>query len=61
VLKDGDKTVVFVVDGNGYKKIPVNVGIEGNDRIEIAEGLKAGDKVVVKGNYLLLQQSKPEQ
>ena len=24
-------------------------------------GLKAGDKVVVKGNYLLLQQSKPEQ
>jgi cobalt-zinc-cadmium efflux system membrane fusion protein len=61
VLKDGDKSVVFVVDGNGYKKVPVNVGIEGNDRIEIAEGLKAGDKVVVKGNYLLLQQSKPEQ
>ena len=24
------------------------------------EGLKAGDKVVVKGNYLLLQQSKAE-
>lgn len=61
VLKDADKTVVFVVDGNGYKKTPVNVGIEGNDRVEIIEGLKAGDKVVVKGNYLLLQQSKPEQ
>ena len=61
VLKDGDQTVVFVADGNAYKKIPVNVGIEGNARIEIIEGLKAGEKVVVKGNYLLLQESKPEQ
>jgi membrane fusion protein, heavy metal efflux system len=61
VLKDGDKTVVFVVDGNAYKKRVVTVGIQGNDRIEIVDGLNAGDKVVVKGNYLLLQQSKPEQ
>jgi cobalt-zinc-cadmium efflux system membrane fusion protein len=61
LLKDGEKVVVFVVDGNGYKKLQVTAGIEGNDRVEIVEGLKAGDKVVVKGNYLLLQQSKPEQ
>jgi hypothetical protein len=27
--------------------------------VEIVDGLNAGDKVVVKGNYLLLQQSKP--
>ena len=32
-----------------------------DDRVEIISGLKAGDKVVIKGNYLLLQQSKPEQ
>jgi cobalt-zinc-cadmium efflux system membrane fusion protein len=61
VLKDGEKTVVFVVDGSGYKKRAVITGIQGDDRVEIVDGLNAGDKVVVKGNYLLLQQSKPEQ
>jgi cobalt-zinc-cadmium efflux system membrane fusion protein len=61
VLNDGGKTVVFVADGNGYKKRAVIAGIQSNDRVEIRDGLNAGDKVVVKGNYLLLQQSKPEQ
>ena len=60
VLDDGGKSVVFVADGNGYKKKIVTAGIKGNDRIEIVDGLSAGDKVVVKGNYLLLQQSKSE-
>jgi RND family efflux transporter MFP subunit len=61
VLNDGGKTIVFVSEGDGYKKRVVTAGIQGNDRVEIIEGLVAGDKVVVKGNYLLLQQSKPEQ
>jgi cobalt-zinc-cadmium efflux system membrane fusion protein len=61
VLNDEGKTVVFVSEGSGYQKRAVSVGIQGNDRVEIIEGLQAGDKVVVKGNYLLLQQSKPEQ
>jgi cobalt-zinc-cadmium efflux system membrane fusion protein len=61
VLDDGGKTVVFVMEGSGYTKREVHVGIQGNGRVEIVEGLAAGDKVVVKGNYLLLQQSKPEQ
>jgi len=59
VLNDEGKTVVFVADGNGYKKRQVQAGIQNNDRVEIIDGLAAGDKVVVKGNYLLLQQSKP--
>jgi len=29
--------------------------------VEIVDGLNPGDKVVVKGNYLLLEQSKPGQ
>ena len=57
VLKDGEKQVVFVADGSGYKKREVTVGITSDDRVEIIEGLAAGDKIVVKGNYLLLQQS----
>jgi cobalt-zinc-cadmium efflux system membrane fusion protein len=61
VLTDGGKTVVFVTDGNGYQKRVVTAGVQSSDRVEIIEGLKEGDKVVVKGNYLLLQQSKPEQ
>ena len=61
VLNDGGKTVVFISEGNGYKKRVVTTGLQGNDRVEIIEGLIDGDKVVVKGNYLLLQQSKPEQ
>jgi cobalt-zinc-cadmium efflux system membrane fusion protein len=61
VLNDDGKTVVFVSEGSDYKKRAVIAGIQGNDRVEIVDGLNAGDKVVVKGNYLLLQQSKPEQ
>jgi cobalt-zinc-cadmium efflux system membrane fusion protein len=57
VLDDNGKTVVFVAAGNAYAKREVHAGIQGNGRVEIIEGLQAGDKVVVKGNYLLLQQS----
>ena len=60
VLDDGGKSVVFVAEGSGYAKRGVNLGIQGDGRVEIIEGLQAGDKVVVKGNYLLLQQSKPQ-
>jgi cobalt-zinc-cadmium efflux system membrane fusion protein len=61
VLTDGGKTIVFVADGGSYKRRVVTTGMQGGDRVEIIEGLKEGEKVVVKGNYLLLQQSKPEQ
>ena len=59
VLNDEGKTIVFVAEGDGFKKRQVQAGIQNNDRVEIVDGLNAGDKVVVKGNYLLLQQSKP--
>ena len=59
VLNDEGKMIVFVAENNGYKKRQVQAGIQSNDRVEIIDGLNAGDKVVVKGNYLLLQQSKP--
>lgn len=61
VLNDDGKTVVFISEGNGYQQRQVTTGIQGNDRVEIIDGLQAGDKVVVKGNYLLLQQNKPQQ
>ena len=61
VLNDEGKTVVFVAEGDGYKKRQVQAGIQNNDRVEIVDGLSAGDKVFVKGNYLLLEQSRPGQ
>jgi cobalt-zinc-cadmium efflux system membrane fusion protein len=61
VLNDEGKTVVFVAENDGYKKRQVQAGIQNNGRVEIVDGLSAGDKVVVKGNYLLLEQSKPGQ
>jgi cobalt-zinc-cadmium efflux system membrane fusion protein len=61
LLDDGGKKVVFVMAGNGYEKRAVTAGIQSADRVEILDGLQAGDKVVVKGNYLLLQQSQPRQ
>ncbi len=61
VLNDEGKTIVFVADSNGYKKRQVQAGIQNNDRVEIVDGLSAGDRVVVKGNYLLLEQSRPGQ
>lgn len=61
VLDDGGRSVVFVADGAGYKKREVTVGLKSNDRVEIVAGLTAGDKVVVKGNYLLMQQAQEGQ
>jgi cobalt-zinc-cadmium efflux system membrane fusion protein len=58
VLDDGGKSVVFVADGDNFAKREVTLGLKSNDRVEITDGLNAGDKVVVKGNYLLLEQSK---
>lgn len=61
VLDDGGKSVVFVADGKDYKKTEVALGLKSDDRVEITSGLKVGDKVVVKGNYLLMEQSKAGQ
>lgn len=61
VLDDNGKNIVFVADGNTYKQRQVQLGIKNGDRVEIIDGLNSGDKVVTKGNYLLLQQSRPQQ
>lgn len=58
VLNDNGQSVVFVSAAGGYEKRVVVTGIQSDDRIEIREGVKAGEKVVVKGNYLLLEQGR---
>lgn len=61
VLQDGGRPVVYVAEGDGFKKKDVTLGIKSEDRVEIVSGLAAGDKVVVKGNYLLQEQGKAGQ
>ena len=58
VLEDNGKSFVFVADGSTFKQRQVQVGIKHGDRVEIIDGLNPGDRLVVKGNYLLLQQNK---
>ena len=58
VLNDNGQSILFVLAAGGYQKRVITVGIESGDRIEIRDGINAGEKVVVKGNYLLLEQSK---
>lgn len=58
ILNDNGQNVVFVAAASGYERRAVTLGIQSDNRVEIRDGLKPGDKVVVKGNYLLLEQSR---
>ena len=45
---DDDSQHVFVVDGDGHRKQPVESGRTKGDNIEIREGLKAGEKILLQ-------------
>lgn len=53
VLKEGGKEFVFAVEGNQALRKPVVTGIEQETLVEIVEGVKEGDKVVVRGQESL--------
>jgi cobalt-zinc-cadmium efflux system membrane fusion protein len=47
------KTVVFVQTGDTFERRNVLTGLSGGDRIEIREGLAAGERVAIEGAFLL--------
>ena len=54
VIRDSKGASVWVqIKGNKFKYKMVEIGLEGNDRVEIKSGLKDGDVVVISGAYLL--------
>ncbi len=54
VLNTGLKQTVFVDRGNGYlEPRQVVTGDRIGDRVEIKQGLKAGERVVTSGNFLI--------
>lgn len=47
VLSEGDQSWVLRVDGSGESKVPVKTGLVTATETEIAEGLQAGDQVIL--------------
>jgi multidrug efflux pump subunit AcrA (membrane-fusion protein) len=57
VLGEEGKQFVFTVEGNQAFRKPVVTGIEQEGLIEIVEGVKEGDKIVVRGQESLRDRS----
>jgi RND family efflux transporter MFP subunit len=54
VLNSGDRRTVFVDRGNGYlEPREVQTGEQTGDRIQIVSGLRAGERVVASGAFLI--------
>jgi Cu(I)/Ag(I) efflux system membrane fusion protein len=54
VIRTGERSVVILADGTGkFRAVDVEVGMESGGDTEIRRGLKAGDKVVVSGQFLI--------
>jgi hypothetical protein len=58
VQEDGAEQVVFVQEGDGYRRTVVRVGATMGDMAVVTSGLKAGDRVVTQGAYQLLAVAK---
>lgn len=51
---DGDDQIVFVaLDGNKFEKRVVKLGLEQQGQVQVLEGVKAGEKVVTEGSFIL--------
>jgi RND family efflux transporter MFP subunit len=58
VLDSGDRQTVFVDRGNGqFEPRTVQVGVRSGGRAEILGGLRAGERIVTSGNFLLDSES----
>jgi len=59
ILDTGVRQVVFVnTDGGRFEPRIVRVGIRANGRAQIVSGVKPGERVVVKANFLLDSESR---
>lgn len=49
IVREGEETAVFVANGEKAERRPVKLGISDGTRVEIVEGVKAGEMVIVDG------------
>jgi len=54
VQTDGNKKIVFVDKGNGgFEKREISLGRQVDSFYQVVDGIKAGEKIVTKGSFLL--------
>jgi Cu(I)/Ag(I) efflux system membrane fusion protein len=59
VLDTGLRQLVYLDRGQGvYEPAPVKLGRKSQDRVEVLEGIKEGDRIVTSANFLLDADSK---
>jgi Cu(I)/Ag(I) efflux system membrane fusion protein len=59
VLETGLRQLVFIYRGHGrYEQTLVKLGRRNQDNVEVMEGLKEGDRIVISANFLLDAESK---
>lgn len=55
VLDREKQKVIFTVKENKAKMVPVETGVNDEEKIEIKKGLALGEKVIYEGNYGLIE------
>jgi len=59
VVRSGERDQVFVVRGHGkYEPRVVKLGLESQGEVQILDGVKAGEKVVISAQFLIDSESK---
>ncbi len=54
VIRSGAREVVLVQVGEGrFEARPVSLGVQGDEYVEVREGVSAGERVVVSANFLI--------
>lgn len=50
VIREGDNTLVYVVEEEKIRAAAVRLGAEVGDRVRVLEGVQAGEMLVIRGN-----------
>jgi multidrug efflux pump subunit AcrA (membrane-fusion protein) len=54
IVDDGGRPVVFVQrDGESFERRPVQTGAAAGNYVQVVEGLRAGERIVSRGAYLI--------
>ncbi len=58
IIDDGERRVVLIALGEGrFRPQPVRLGQRGREVVEVLEGVRAGERVVVSANFLIDSES----
>ncbi len=53
IIEQDNKTFVYVAEGNQASRQPVELGLRDETRVAVLSGLKAGDRVIIRGQQQL--------